>query len=207
LRVEAILNTFNERYKEEDECYQLIPKSEYTAKKANADHQRDNLIIGMRNIVKKTAVYHFDANVMEAAKRLEILFERYKKLETWSYDAETAGITNLLQELQGNYSRDVSLLNIKEWVIQLEIENKAFEGLVKAALEEKSDKSLFRIKTIRKQIDSVCFSLIEHINALLIMEGEDAYIPFIQKFNTIASHYNTLVAQHKGRNAAKKGKE
>jgi hypothetical protein len=185
----------------EDLCYKIVRKSDLSEAKEDADQKRDALIIGLNDGVR-TTLRHFDPAVSEAAKRLKIVLDTYnapRPLQDLPYDAETAAVANLLQELEGKYSVDVQTTGLAAWVTELHRRNDAFDRLAKAYNEQQAEKPSFRLKDVRRETDDAYKKVVLVINALIVMEGDTVYAPFVTELNTLIKHYNDLLAQHLGR--------
>ena len=185
----------------EDLCYKVIRKSDLSEAKENADQARDAVIKGVNEAVR-TALRHFDPTVNEAAKRLKIVLDAYnspKPLTDLSYDAETVSVANLLQELEGKYTADVQSAGLTSWVSELHARNDAFDRLAKVYNEQQAAKPPFKMKDVRKETDEAYKNIVLVINALIVMDGEAAYAPFVTELNELIKHYNDLLAQHKGK--------
>ncbi|MDR2026128.1 MAG: DUF6261 family protein [Prevotellaceae bacterium] len=193
----------------EDLCYKVIRKSDLSESKESADHARDAVITGLNEAVR-TAIRHFDPAVSEAAKRLKIVLDTYntpKSIALLSYDAETVAVANLLQEFEGKYAADVQTAGLTAWVTELHGRNDAFDRLTKAYNEQQAAKPPFKMKDVRNETDKAYRNIVFVINALIVMEGETEYTPFVTELNELIKHYAGLIAQHAGRNKAKKSSE
>jgi hypothetical protein len=193
----------------ENECYKIVRKDNYSILKEEVDFERDTLLIGIFDAIK-SALRHFKPQIKEAARRLKILVDEYNRpipMVRQPYDAETASIANLLQDLNTKYAADVELTGITEWVTELAIVNEKFEQLVKASYEQKAQKPDFRMAEARKNVDQAWKNIIILIQADMIRYGEEKYKDFVAEWNALMKHYNDIWAQHQGRNKAKKEKE
>jgi hypothetical protein len=193
----------------EELCFKIIRKSDLSEAKEIADKARDAVITGINEAVR-TALRHFDASVNDAAKRLKIVLDAYNTPRTLTdlpYDAETVSVFNLLQEFEGKYAPDVQLTGLADWVTELRTRNEAFDRLAKAYNEQKAEKPPLRMKDARSETDKAYKNVVLVINALIVMEGETEYAPFVTEMNELIKHYSDLSAQHRGRNKAKKDAE
>jgi hypothetical protein len=57
---------------------------------------------------------------------------------------------------------------------------------------------------VRKETDQAYKSVVERVNAGIIVEGEGDYVAFVQEVNTLIKEYNDILAQQQGRRAKKK---
>jgi hypothetical protein len=206
LKIVPQYETFCASIAKEDLCYKVIRKSDLSEAKENADQARDAVIKGINEAVR-TALRHFDPVVTEAAKRLKIVMDTYnspKPLTTLPYDAETAAIVNLLQELEGKYAVDVQTTGLTAWVAKLHERNDTFDRLAKEYIEQQAAKPPYRMKDVRNETDDAYRKIVLVINALIVMESETTYAPFVAEQNELIKHYSDLIAQHLGRNKAKK---
>jgi hypothetical protein len=197
--------TFCAKVDQEDLCYKIIQKSNLSEAKQNADKARDAVITGINKAVR-AAILHVDPAVCEAAKKLKIIVDAYntpKPLTKLPYDAETAAVSNLLQELDGKYASDVQVVGLTKYVTQLREHNKEFDRLAKAYNEQKAAKPPVRIKDARNETDEAFKNIALVVNAFIIVDGETAYAPFVTELNELIKHYSDLIAQHRGRNKAK----
>jgi hypothetical protein len=206
LKIVPQFEEFRISVEKEDLCYKIIRKSDLSEAKENADQERDTLIVGINDSVR-AALRHFSPAVNEAAKRLKILLDAYntpKPLQDLPYDAETVAVNNLLQEFDGKYSADVQITGLTSWVAELRQRNDKFDRLAKAYNEQQAAKPLFKFKDVRYETDKAYKKIVLVVNAMVVMEGEYVYAPFITELNALIKHYNDLIAQHIGRNSAKK---
>ena len=204
----ALVSRFSPQYavfrasvEKEDLCYKIIRKSDLSETKEKADQARDAVIVGINEAVR-TALRHFDPAISEAAKRLKIVLDAYntpKPLTDLPYDAETIAVVNLLQEFDGKYAADVQLAGLTGWVTELRARNGEFDRLAKAYNEQQASKPPFKMKDVRKETDEAYRNIVLVINALIVMEGEAAYAPFVTELNELIKHYSDLLAQHEGR--------
>jgi hypothetical protein len=193
----------------EDRCYKIVRKSDISAAKRKSDEARDTVILGLKDAIK-SLLRHFDISIQEAAQRIKILIDAYdnpKPLVSLSYDAETAAVNNLLQELDGKYAADVQTTALSAWVEELRARNNDFDALTKAYNEQQAEKPAFRSVDVRKDSDKVYLNIVAVINAMIILEGEANYESFIAELNTLIKHYNDLVARHRGRRQTDKNEE
>jgi hypothetical protein len=185
----------------EDLYYKIIRKSNISIVKEEGDKARDKMIVGIKSAIK-TALFHFDDKIREAATRIKIVFDAYNSpqpLTKLHYDAETVAVNNLLQELDGKYAADVQITGLSQWIEELRVRNKAFEELAKEYNEEQAEKPSIRPKEARNNTDKAYNDIVAAVNGLLIIDGETDYVNFVTELNTLIKHYNDIIAQHRGR--------
>jgi hypothetical protein len=207
LQIKQEFETFEICFKREDESFKIVLKSDISKKKHEADHLRDVTYRGLRDAIKTALHSHFDVKSVEAAERLTILLHTYKGLPKWTLEGETAGIHNLIQELQGKYANDVSILRIEQWISELDANNQVYDALSKAYTTQVSERTPFRMHEVRKETDKAYKAMVERVNAGIIVEGEGDYVAFVQEVNALVKEYNDILAQQQGRRAKKKEEE
>jgi hypothetical protein len=209
LKIVALFELLCVCIEKEDLCYKIVRKSDLSRLKAEKDHLRDDVVAGIKDHLK-SCLRHFDIAVCEAAYRLMVVFNNSNKpisLIHLPYDAETIAINKMLQEFWSKHAADVKITGLTEWLEELRIRNDAFNQLAIAYNEQQSEKPLFQPKDARKETDEAYKNIVYVINALIIMEGEEAYATFVIELNTLIKHYNNLLAQHLGRVHAEKERE
>jgi len=177
----------------------VIRKSEATDDIADADAMRDGTFRGMTHFVK-SAANHFNSEKREAAARIQLIFDYHGNLTVKPYDEETAAISNLTEELE-KHTADITLLGLPEWITELKANNKSFADLKKLRYTETSSKTQLRMKEVRVLVDAAYAKVTEHINALIVINGEAAYDRYVNELNQRIDSYSKLLAQRKGRNA------
>jgi hypothetical protein len=203
--ITAQTEVFRTKIDREDLCYKVVRKSDISAAKEESDRARDTIVAGIKDLVK-SALKHFDADIRAAAQRIKIVIDTFdspQPMISLPYDAETAVINSMLQELDGKYAAEVQITGLTPWVEELRKCNSAFEALTDAYNEQQAKKPSFQLKNVRKETDRAYQDIITIVNAFIIMEGEENYAAFVSELNTLIKHYNNLIAQHHGRLQAK----
>jgi hypothetical protein len=189
-------------YANEDEAMKKIVKNLTTDDIDDADGVRDNTHGGLTG-TNRAALKHFDPEVAEAARQLQLVFKTYGNLAEESINEETADIYNLLQELKGAYAPQVEKVGLGGWVAKLEADNKAVDALVKKRNDENVAKTRLQTRTARAETDKAYAAIVKRINALIEVNGEANYADFVTKLNGYIDKYNAMLAVRKGRAAVK----
>lgn len=183
----------------EDLSFKKVQKSDITKDLADADRQRDAVVVGFRSQVGSLQ-RHFDNSISSVAYRIQILLDTYGNLSTQSYDNETANLKNLVQELSGKYATDVATLGLGGWVSQMEALNNNFDSLMKERYAQDSDKSTVNsLRSARIGTDTAYAAMRERLNAAIVFNGEAKYSKAATDLNAIIKRYNDILAQRKGR--------
>lgn len=199
LKIEKEFAEYLPIYKKEDDTLKVIRKSAITESVTDADTQRDISFRGLADAVK-VATQHFKPEIADAAKRVKIIFDTYGNVTRKPYDEESAAITNILQELQGKYAEDMTLMNLTEWVAKLEQDNNHFLSLVKDRYDDLNLDIISHMPQVRKEIDEKLRTITTRIDALIIVEGEEVFKPFVESYNQRIKHYKNVLLQREGMN-------
>jgi hypothetical protein len=182
----------------------VIIKSAVTSELFDADIKRDITFSGLAGAVK-SAGKHFTTETKQAAGRVKLVFDHYGNVAKKPYDEETAAINSMITDLNSDYAADVATLGIAGWLTELKANNDAFDALKKSRYTEEASKTQLRMKQVRMEVDKAYNTMIERINALIIVNGAEPYAAFVNELNQRVDKYNLLVAQREGRNS--KGNE
>ena len=173
----------------EDENLQLSTKSLITDKIAAADRLRDQLYAGY----KKAVAGYADFPVAEAAKVLSQHIKDYKIDVQAQMDKETGLLVNFVQDLEGRLKAQVDALSLGAFVEKLKAANEDVRELTAQRTDERSAKTAGALKTARAASDEAYKTLVQHVNAHALLEGEAAYSAFIDYANTEIEHFKKEV--------------
>jgi murein L,D-transpeptidase YcbB/YkuD len=180
----------------------IIRKSEYTGEIAAQDHLRDKLFRGFADAVK-SYLNHFNADKQHAAKKIETVLEHYGNIAAKAFDQETAAIDDLLRELNDSCNTEVNLLNLSDWLTQLDTENVKFKTLMAQRYTETAQRPSTKMKIARTEVDKIFRSMLNMIDALATVNGTGNYEAFIKELNAVSERYKNLLAQSAGRRKEK----
>lgn len=187
-------------YLNEAEALNVVLKSTLTGKIADADQQRDDLVRGTLDTLKGAA-NHFLPEKREAAERLQNLFDRSGNISTKSYEEQTAAITALLEDITAGYTADATLLGLVEWLTALQAANDNLAALMAERYTEEAGRTGLKMKDTRKAADDAYRTITTRIDALIVVNGPEAYSDFVEQLNLRVDRYNEKIAQRRGRNA------
>jgi hypothetical protein len=198
-----LLYSYQNSIVQEDNVYKWIRRSEYTEKKAAADHSRDTVYTGILGIVHAN-LNHFDPSIHDNAVHVNNLLENYGDLTRAGYDAETAGIDSIVTRLNSqDYLPAVQNLGLVPWIAELANQNTLFKSYVDDTAQEQLKKPDISPRTARHETDEALRRITSRVTALIDLNGPEQYIAFVEEFNVLVNHYNTLVREHYGRIHAK----
>ncbi|MEI6061016.1 MAG: DUF6261 family protein [Bacteroidota bacterium] len=204
--IAAVLPPYLESHNLERRILAKMRKSSITDELSTADTSRDELITGFQKQVD-AAAHHYLSDLSQAGSRLWVAFGHYGDVARKSYDAETADIVSLLSLLNKSYASDIALLGLGGWLAELELRNQAFIGLMQSRYSEEVAKVQGSMKEVRVSVDDAFRSIVTHLNAFMTLQGDEGYGELAKSVNTRIQHYRLLLAQRKGRNAARASKE
>lgn len=191
---------FKLKYQDEIEAYKAITKSATTDDIANADHDRDITLRSSTNLAH-TALNHFDVNVRNAAKIVNVIFDQYGNLAPLPYDEETGDIENLIKDLRTKAGAEIVTVGLVPWINVLEGQNVAFKTLEASRNSEEANRTELRMKQVRFEIDAAYRKIVKRVNALIEVNGEAAYTEFVKELNVRIGRAQDAVAQSKARPA------
>jgi len=203
LQIESEFEVYMQAFREEREAIGYYKKSLYTDNIAEVDKQRNELFCGLRDAVK-SACKHFKPEIRDAANNVMYIMKHYRSLPLKEYNAKSAYIRILIAQLNDSYAADVAILNLTDWLAELDAKNKAFEALMSERDMEQMAKTNLRMKQARVKLDAAYRDIVTRINALVVINGEDKYAGFIKEVNQYIKYFRTVLAQREGRRKAKK---
>jgi hypothetical protein len=188
--VSPFYNEFFELLEQERQIVARQRSSEFTKQIAEADHLDDRLITGIRETVN-AALHHFDSAVVEAAQSVRLVLKTFGEIQSKSYEEEAAAIRILLDDLgTPEFVPRTALLGLDPWLAELSASLNHFNDLLQERNVEQSDKPQQRLREIRKQIELVYHTMINHINSAAVLDTSDTYTEFINRLNTQITYFN-----------------
>ncbi|MDR3142931.1 MAG: DUF6261 family protein [Tannerellaceae bacterium] len=209
----------------------VLRKSVYTKEMEEADKERDDLFRGFFGVTKGMQRQPTAAK-QEAAERLYNLLEGYRKaILDANYEAESAAIHNLLQDLTESYKADVTLLALTDWVTAIDQAERHFLTFDAKRTEESVAKPKENLKLFRRKADVLYNAITNVLDARLLADGlggdvvvdpsdlddeihfEDeegshefhgnVVYNFVIAWNETVKRYRNILSQRAGRRAAK----
>jgi hypothetical protein len=194
LDIEALYATFLALYGQADNSLETMRKSSYTSEIVRLDGVRDSTYQGLTEAVK-SGLHHYLTPIREAAGKLEVILDHYGNLSVKSYNEETAGIYNLLQDFRAK-AAEVSILNLSGWLDELEANNQAFETAILARNAEGAGNIAdVNMLEIRRQTDRCYLDTVERLEALMLIRGDAAFAGFVNQLNTNIERYKSALSR------------
>lgn len=129
------------------------------------------------------------------------MFDHYGDITKKSHAEETAAINSFITDLNNDHAADVATLGIADWLTELKANNDAFDALMKSRYTEEANKAQLRMKQVRVEVDKAYKTIVDRINALIIVNGTMPYKAFVNELNERIGNYNLIIAQREGRNS------
>jgi hypothetical protein len=185
-------------YGKADELLEQIRKSNFTALIAEKDGLRDNAYRGISETVY-TAKKHYDPTKRTAAESLSALIDHYGNVADKPYNEETATIYNFCQDIRSKYANEISILDLTGWIDELERVNNDFEKTILDRNKEYAEKDEGNMLDIRKKTDRTYLDIVERIEALSLVKGNEQYETFIKNLNANIDRYILSVKRRTGK--------
>ena len=187
--IAALLAPLQELIALEGQLVDAVRSSEYTEELAEADRRVDRDIVGINSAVA-SALHHFDPQVVEAARRVEIRLKSFRgEIEKKAYEEESAAVKILVADLQGAYAPQVTILNLTQWVTELADAQADFERLFLLRSDQRAGMPKERLKDVRKQIDALYHRIVESIDAETVVNGDSLTGEFVKRLNDEISYF------------------
>lgn len=180
----------------EDEALKLTRKSLLTDEIKALDDKRDEMYSYYRKGVKAFIGAPLE-DIAEAAKTLDQHMTDYAIDPQMQLDKETGMLLNFTADLVGKYAEQVAKLNLTMYVTALKEANDKLHELTTQRTDERSTQVAGALKTARQATDKAYKNLVERVNALNIVEYDEAYDEFIDYVNTEIKHYKEQVLASK----------
>lgn len=168
------------------------------------DLQRDRTWNAIYNKVKATMLSPIDDEVTSAEVIMRI-FNSYGDIRNLSYNEESAAMSNLISDLlQGSNTNHLTKVGISVWVSEMKNLNDNFQTAFNERNTEYAGRQDGDVRKVRKAIDPVYNSIIEKINASMVMGvAKPIATNFTFELNEKISYYKTTIAARSSRSKSK----
>lgn len=161
-----------------DDALKPLRISVDTQKLNELDARRDRALIGINAFLKSFAHYP-DAAKTNASAKLKAEIDKYGKApQNLPLREETAMISNVLQDFaKPENAAFVSDLGANSWITELQTANTEFETLYNSRTQETAAVEVGKTKAERQKTQEALTTLINTINARMLLDGEANYKP------------------------------
>ncbi|MDR2564158.1 MAG: DUF6261 family protein [Prevotellaceae bacterium] len=196
LGIQQLFANFIELMQKADAALEQIRKSKVTDDIVQLDARRDNAFRMLKSALRY-GLSSTDPNQLAAAKKLEPVFKHYGNLAAKSYDDETAGIVNFIQDLRGSYASYVEILEWEGMIAALELANNEFEAAILLRNAESADRPAYKMLDLRTKINRCYLDMIEKIEAKILLNGDEDIAEFVKNLNSNIERYKQTLARRK----------
>jgi hypothetical protein len=183
---------------DEKSVLDLVQKNTYSERLNTAEDARDYPIRGFFKVVKGM-LHHFNPALEQAAANVDLINKNFSDITYLSNEKQTAASESYLAALQAAQA-DITTLGLADWVTEMKAKQANFELVVKSRNTEDDARPAFNMKAARIATDQSYKAIVDRINALITIDGDAKYAPFVTSLNNRIDQYNTSIAQRKGRN-------
>ena len=184
----SFLTVYETGLAELDKVFKLSQKNLLTDEIAASDAVRDKAYRAYYACVK--ALVDFPDEEMAAAAK--ILFQHLKDYNInlqGQMDKQTGELLNLTADLTEKYAEQVATLNLTKVAEKLKEANDQTAALIKQRDEAEAGRKVGVTKQARAEVDKAYRNLIQVVNALILMEGEENYADFANTQNQLIRRY------------------
>ena len=157
----------------ENTNFQVPQKSENTEEIEDSDHLRDVNLRGYETALDYAVATLTDATKLQYAKRLKQHRKEANIDKRAQRDKQTGRMTNFIEDLETKYATEVAALELEVYVAGMKAANEAVKAHSEDRAEEYSTRVKGALKKARAETDDAYRALVEKINALIVIEGEN----------------------------------
>jgi hypothetical protein len=167
---------------QESQLVDAMRSSGITKELAAADRQIGRIVVGINSCIR-AGLHHFDPDIVQAARAIYERMKVFGNIEGKSYEEESAAVVLLIADLKANYSTQMEMLTIDDWIFELSNAEDEFNRLFALRNTQRAEKPEVKLKDIRKAIDVVYRQMIDHINAMALINPTPDINTFIRQWN------------------------
>lgn len=199
LEIDDIFPDYKEKLQAFDDSIVNIGKSFYTNQMNESNKQRGSLHVAILTQIKNF-LRHFNKDKREAAERLIAFADTFVGAQRRSFDDQTSFINNFLQELTADkYKDDVTLVELDDWIKELQRINDLCATLTMKRTAEYSQKSgKGGTEITRPAYEKAYKALVEKLNALAMINGDEKYARLFAWWNARIDHYRVVISNNLG---------
>jgi hypothetical protein len=179
------------------------PQSAFTDQLVEADHVRDNLIVGIRKVADGHC-NNPDSAFADAGEIVFRVFENQGDIIHQDYQSESAVIDAMTKDLLTTPEKLAALnvLGLKKWVEHIYDANKSFKDLLLQQVNEQANDNTPSVTSLRKAAVNDFEKLIKCINGGAAMSGNNSFDKLINEMNALMEKYKQKIAIRKGKQKA-----
>lgn len=171
-----------------------------------ADASRDSAWSGLYYYVKAMTA-HPDASIAAAAERALAILKKYGNPTAKPQLEESGILHNLLQDLNtAKEAGDFTNVDIEPWVTRLENAEYSFLTATDEKVQEEAAREVGLSKQARQAADDAYRNLVDIVNMLAAMHGDEKFATFIGNVNALVEQQRSKL-KTRATNSAKKDDE
>ena len=191
--LEAPINAFEAAYQAFDVA---LESSTADSAEAKAYEELRDRLWRSNNAYIKAMTAHPNPELAAIAERVKAEFDKYGDVTYLPVVQESGALHNLIQDIQAIPAQDRSKIHYEEWFNALDTAENNYLAAVAARTDVRSEKEVGAVKRTRIEAEAAYTHLVEVVNLLAKVEGDTAYLPFINRMNVlIAEQKATLKAR------------
>lgn len=178
--------------------------SDNTAKLAELDNERDNIIIYLMAEIDNKQRSPL-ANVKTSAISLHNATHQYKGIQTEADQQETQKINGLLMDLaKPENAPNATTLGLDEVIEQLRILNTEYESLTSERTHEKTSTTIDNSKVVRLDNDKIYDNIVTMAFVTSVASPSEESTTFVTNINALIDETNTRYNQRRAAEKAHK---
>lgn len=191
--LEAPINAFEAAYQAFDVA---LESSTADSAEAKAYEELRDRLWRSNNAYIKAMTAHPNPELAAIAERVKAEFDKYGDVTYLPVVQESGALHNLIQDIQSIPAQDRSKIHYEEWFNALDTAENNYLAAVASRTDVRSEKEVGAVKRTRIEAEAAYTHLVEVVNLLAKVEGDTAYLPFINRMNVlIAEQKATLKAR------------
>ena len=191
--LEAPINAFEAAYQAFDVA---LESSTADSAEAKAYEELRDRLWRSNNAYIKAMTAHPNPELAAIAERVKAEFDKYGDVTYLPVVQESGALHNLIQDIQAIPAQDRSKIHYEEWFNALDTAENNYLVAVASRTDVRSEKEVGAVKRTRIEAEAAYTHLVDVVNLLAKLEGDTAYLPFINRMNVlIAEQKATLKAR------------
>ena len=195
----AAINSFQTAFNAFDAALKASATNPATVSATDADTARD-AAWRATNAYVKAMCSHPTAEVAANAAEAKSLFNKYGDPTSLAQTEESGVLHNLLQDLEAFDSSKRTALNLDVWIADLKTKEEAFLAAAAERTEADAARQVGIVKETRTAADAAYRSLVDTVNALVLLNGDAEYATFIDHVNAVVERQKGILKARKTRN-------
>jgi hypothetical protein len=164
-------------------------KSPITLRLEETDKRIDHAIVGINSLIRGM-LHHPSHDTAEMARQLEIRMKEFGRITRKSYGEESAAVQELIDELTGTYSPQVSALGLMPWVEELGQAETEFVQLYRDRNTELVNRPEAPMREIRGLVDDQYLASTRRVESYIDLNGPEGCMEFVRELNENIKYFN-----------------